>query len=100
MTGETDVTLRLARAKTDDAARAALADVFRRNRLEDGEGPRAPERLADQVLGALCDEDLFLVAEVGGLRFTVEVVPGGGLVIHASGWDDDQWREVGRVQVQ
>lgn len=79
-------------ASDDPAVRAALSAIFRRNRHEtDGE----PEELARSVLLQLSRPDTSLVADVGGMRFTVEVFPAHpGCIIHASVWDEDVWREV------
>ncbi len=85
-------------ASGDPAVHAALSGIFRRNRHEtDGD----PEQLARSVLEQLCLPDTSLLADVGGLRFTVEVFPAHpGCIIHASVWDEDVWREVDELPLR
>jgi len=96
---EDAVRRRLCGLLVQPSVRQELAAVFRRNRLH-AEGPEREVdsfSLVEQLIADLSQEALGLVAEVGGLRFTVEVRADGGLVLHAHGWDEDQWRQVAAV---
>lgn len=94
-------------ARWDPRVVNELATIFRRNsRHEDGakrylEAAEA-EALAEQVLARLYDPNGFRMADVGGLRFYLEVsndlYPGPNQIL-AHAWDGDQWRPVGRVRL-
>src|SRR5579875_3660329 len=84
---------------------AQLAEIFRRNsRHEDGakrylEADEAAA-LARQALERLFDPHGFQLADVGGIRFYLELgsdlYPGPNQ-IHANAWDGTQWRPIGKV---
>jgi hypothetical protein len=102
-----DVPAEVRAACDDPAVVEALADVFRRNcRQEDGakrlltaEEARA---LARAALERLCDPRSLQMADVGGLRFYLqldnELYPGPNLIL-ANAWDGVQWRPVGRIEL-
>jgi hypothetical protein len=91
----------------DPAILDQLADVFRRNsRSADGLQrhipPEEARRLAAQALDALLDPDGLQMADVGGMRFYLqldtELYPGPNLLL-ANAWDGIQWRPVAEVRL-
>jgi hypothetical protein len=81
--------------------------IFQRNsRHEDGAkrylDQAEAESLARRVLTELLDPEGFRMAEVGGMRFYLQVgteaYPGPNEIL-AQAWDANQWRPVGRVRL-
>ena len=94
-------------AVQDPSVIEQLAEIFRRNsRHEDGakrylEQAEAGE-LARQALERLTDPDGFQLADVGGIRFYLEIgsalYPGPSEIL-ANAWNGTQWCPIGRVMV-
>jgi len=104
-----DLERSLEAVRGDPGVRAALAELFSRNRRDAAgnvtvDGPTAAQALAAEALHRLLEPGSAGVADVGGLRLHVtlpsDLHPGAGR-ISASAWDDDAevWREVGEVDL-
>lgn len=95
----------LAALADDERVIGELRLIFQRNsRHEDGAkrylADAEADRLARQALERMLDPDGFRLAEVGGLRFYLQI--GDELYpepneIQANSWDGTQWRPIGRV---
>jgi hypothetical protein len=98
------------RARDDPRVLAALAELFRRNRVAPGgmgptDDPVRARALAREALTALLRPEAARLADVGGLRLHLTVPSAlypSPPVIHASAWDEDAgvWRLVGEIVLE